>query len=202
MDQSLWALMISAAFFCATMTMTPGPNNILLAQSGANFGVRATLPHILGIRMGQSILHLSILLGLGALFESWPVLHQILKYLSIAYLLYLAYRVASSSVAGDEDKKDARPMSLKEAALFQWVNPKSWMATITLCSAFTVTGEGYWLSAILGMLVFNLVGFPASFTWVFIGAAIRNKLNTAKRRMHFNWGMGFLLIASIPMVVH
>ena len=150
MDQSLWALMISAAFFCATMTMTPGPNNIFLAQSGANFGVRATLPHIVGIRMGQSILHLSILLGLGALFESWPVLHQILKYLSIAYLVYLAYRVASSSVAGDENFDDARPMSLKEAALFQWVNPKSWMATITLCSAFYRCGGGILVECHIG----------------------------------------------------
>ncbi|QFU22441.1 LysE family translocator [Shewanella eurypsychrophilus] len=202
MDQSLWALMISAGIFGATMTMTPGPNNILLAQSGANYGVKSTLPHILGIRVGQTTLHVSILLGLGALFESWPVFHQVLKYLSIAYLLFLAYRVATSSVGDKVEDSNARPMTLKEAALFQWVNPKSWMATITLCSAFTLAGEAFWLSAILGVIVFNLVGLPASFTWVFLGAAIRKLLNSAKRRMHFNWLMAALLVASIPMVVN
>lgn len=201
MDQSLWALMISAGIFGATMTMTPGPNNILLAQSGANYGIKNTLPHIFGIRVGQTSLHVSILLGLGALFESWPVFHQVLKYLSIAYLLFLAYRVATSSVGESQADSDARPMTLKEAALFQWVNPKSWMATITLCSAFTLAGDEFWLSAILGVLVFNLVGFPASFTWVFLGAAIRKLLHSAKRRMHFNWMMAALLVASIPMVV-
>ncbi len=92
-------------------------------------------------------------------------------------------------------------MTLKEAALFQWVNPKSWMATITLCSAFTIAGEEFWLSAILGVIVFNLVGFPASFTWVFLGAAIRKLLSSPKRRMRFNWLMAALLVASIPMVV-
>jgi len=201
MEQSLWALMLSAAFFCATMTMTPGPNNILLAQSGANYGVRRTFPHIVGIRAGQTCLHISILLGLGTLFEAWPMLHLALRFASIGYLLYLAYRVVTSVVSDDCAVLESKPMSFKEAALFQWINPKSWMATITLCSAFTLPGDDYWLSGMLGILVFNIVGFPASFTWVLLGAAIRKKLNSARRRMHFNWGMGVLLVATIPMVV-
>ncbi|QQX78604.1 LysE family translocator [Shewanella sp. KX20019] len=198
---SMLALMVSAAIFCATMTMTPGPNNILLATSGANFGIKRTLPHIMGIRVGQTLLHIAILLGLGGLFQTWPVLHSALKAASVLYLVYLAYRVVNMPVETDYKAADRKPMSMKEAALFQWINPKSWMATITLCTAFTVSGDAYWASAILGLLVFNIVGFPASFTWVILGAAIKNTLNSAKRRRYFNWSMGGLLMVTIPMVV-
>ncbi|MBW8183842.1 LysE family translocator [Shewanella nanhaiensis] len=201
MQETLWTLMLSAAFFCATMTMTPGPNNVLLAQSGANYGIKRSLPHILGIRAGQTCLHISVLLGLGSLFDIWPMFHHVLKVLSIGYLLYLAYRISTAVVNDDPADQESKPMTLKEAALFQLINPKSWMATITLCSAFTVTGEAYWLSGLLGMLVFNLVGFPASFTWVLLGSTIRNQLNSARRRSHFNWSMGFLLLLTIPLIV-
>lgn len=201
MDNSIWALMGSAALFCATMTMTPGPNNVLLASSGAHFGVWRSLPHITGIRVGSTSLHLAMLFGLGALFDSLPWLHSGLKYLSMGYLLYLVAKIVMQPTSDSAAKEAAAPMSIKEAALFQWINPKSWMATITLCSAFTLTGEQYWLSAGLGVLVFNLVGFPASFTWVVLGAAIRSKLNSPKRRKSFNYLMGFLLAVCIPMLV-
>ena len=197
----LWTLMASAALFCATMTMTPGPNNILLASSGAHFGVLRTVHHIAGIRLGSTSLHLAVLLGLGALFEALPVLHQVLKYFALAYLLYLAYRLVTSPVSAAHLDDGHKPMTLIEAALFQWINPKSWMSTITLCSAFTLGGDGFWLSALLGVVVFNLVGFPASFTWVFVGAAISKKLNTDKRRRGFNWFMGSLLLVSLPMIL-
>ncbi|ABI38828.1 Lysine exporter protein (LYSE/YGGA) [Shewanella sp. MR-4] len=200
-DPQLWTLMASAALFCATMTMTPGPNNVLLASSGAHFGVMRTIPHIAGIRLGSTSLHLSVLLGLGALFETFPMLHQALKYAALLYLLHLAYRLVTSPVKAAHLDEGRQPMSLMEAALFQWINPKSWMSTITLCSAFTLGGDGFWLSAVLGVLVFNLVGFPASFTWVFVGAAISKKLNTDKRRRHFNWFMGSLLLVSLPMIL-
>ncbi|WP_299806989.1 LysE family translocator [uncultured Shewanella sp.] len=198
----LWAIMISAAIFCATMTMTPGPNNILLTMSGANFGVRRTLPHIVGIRVGQTLLHIAILLGLGSMFEAWPAMHQILRGASIAYLLFLAYRVISTPVDNELTVIERQPMTMRESALFQWINPKSWLATITLCTAFTVSGDSYWLSAIMGVMVFNIVGFPASFTWVILGARISNKLNTPARRKKFNWSMGGLLLVTIPMVIH
>ncbi|ABZ76293.1 Lysine exporter protein (LYSE/YGGA) [Shewanella halifaxensis HAW-EB4] len=197
----LWALMISAALFCATMTMTPGPNNILLATSGANFGIRRTLPHILGIRVGQTLLHIAILLGLGGIFEAWPVMHQVLRTLSLAYLLFLAYRVITMSVDNDVKEIKHRPMTIKESVMFQWINPKAWLATITLCTAFTTSGETYWISAVMGVLVFNIVGFPTSFTWVVLGAAIRKKLNTSSRKKAFNWSMGALLLLTIPIII-
>ncbi|MGI2210140.1 LysE family translocator [Shewanella baltica] len=200
-DPQLWTLMASTALFCATMSMTPGPNNVLLASSGAHFGVMRTVPHIAGIRLGSTSLHLAVLFGLGTLFEALPILHQVLKYFALAYLLYLAYKLVTSPVQSTHLDDGRKPMTLIEAALFQWINPKSWMSTITLCSAFTLGGDGFWLSAFLGVLTFNLVGFPASFTWVFVGAAISKKLNTDRRKRHFNWFMGSLLLVSLPMIL-
>ncbi|WP_108946935.1 LysE family translocator [Shewanella halifaxensis] len=198
----IWALVGSAAIFCATMTMTPGPNNILLATSGANFGVKRTVPHLLGIRLGQTLLHIAILLGLGSVFESWPMMHQVLQILSLGYLLYLAFKVITMPVNSEQQLERLRPMTIKESALFQWINPKSWLATITLCTAFTVAGEAYWFTALMGVAVFNIVGLPTSLTWVVLGATIRRKLDTPQRQQYFNWCMGGLLLITIPLIIH
>jgi threonine/homoserine/homoserine lactone efflux protein len=200
-DSALLASIGSAALFCATMTMTPGPNNVLLTNSGALHGVARTLPHIIGIRLGSTSLHLGILFGLGTLFAAAPWLHLALKYIAIAYLIYLAAKIAASPTTSHAGVDVRGPMTLMEAALFQWVNPKSWMATVTLCSAFTLVGEQYWPSAIAGVLVFNLVGFPASFTWVTLGAVIGKKLDSERRRRGFNLSMGCLLLLTIPMLI-
>ncbi|WP_076537592.1 LysE family translocator [Shewanella sp. UCD-KL21] len=200
MDTSVVMLMLSAALFCATMTGTPGPNNVLLANSGANFGVKQTVPHMIGIRVGQTSLHVAMLLGLGSLFESWPLLHQLLKYASIGYLVYLAVKIATQHGRAKASERD-KPISLIEAALFQWINPKTWMATISLLSAFTISGDLYWITAMAGVLVFNIVGLPMSLLWVLIGSSIRQKLNTPIRQRNFNWLMAALLLSTLPMVL-
>ncbi|QSX31451.1 LysE family translocator [Shewanella cyperi] len=202
MDSNLLTLLMSAALFCITMTMTPGPNNVLLATSGANFGVRRTLPHLLGIRLGTTSLHLAVLLGLGSLFSQWPLLHEILKWLSIGYLAYLAIGIMLGGGASAGNRVSSKPMTIPEAAMFQWINPKSWMAVMTLCSAFTLAGQDYWQSALGGVLVFNLVGFPASFTWVWVGKAIARWLHTPRRRRGFNLTMGMALLSTLPMLLH
>ncbi|WP_144208644.1 LysE family translocator [Shewanella donghaensis] len=200
MDPTVIMLMLSAAVFCATMTGTPGPNNVLLANSGANFGVRATIGHMIGIRVGQTSLHVAMLLGLGSLFEAWPLLHEILKYASISYLVYLAIKIATQHGRTKASER-AKPISLIEAAFFQWINPKTWMASITLLSAFTISGDLYWVTAIGGVIVFNLVGLPMSLVWVLLGSLISKKLNTEIRQRNFNWAMAALLLSTLPMVM-
>ncbi|MDO6618827.1 LysE family translocator [Shewanella sp. 6_MG-2023] len=200
MDPSVVMLMLSAALFCATMTGTPGPNNVLLANSGANFGVKQTVPHMIGIRVGQTSLHVAMLLGLGSLFESWPLLHQMLKYASISYLIYLAVKIATQHGRNQASER-AKPITLVEAAFFQWINPKTWMASISLLSAFTISGDLYWTTAIGGVLVFNIVGLLMSLLWVLIGSSISQKLNTPIRQRNFNWLMAAMLLSTLPMVL-
>lgn len=201
MEMTLTALTISAAVFCATMTMTPGPNNLLLAQSGATFGVRQSVRHIVGIRLGTTSLHLAMLLGLGALFDGFPLLHQFLKTVSLAYLLWLAFKIATAPTGEQSASQRIKPMGLMEAAMFQWINPKSWLAVMTLCSAFTLAGDQYWLSALVMVLVFNIVGLPASFTWVVLGQAIGRFLHTPGRQRTFNQLMALALLLTLPMIL-
>src|ERR1700679_3258313 len=105
------------------MGFTPGPNNILVASSGVNFGFRATIPHILGVTFGYPVMLLVVGLGLAKVFIAVPQIHVVLKYICCVYLLYLAWRLATASAVG-EARRIAKPLSFMQAAAFQWVNGK------------------------------------------------------------------------------
>src|SRR5271154_3886369 len=124
--QAFPAALILASFpFMISMGVTPGPNNILVASSGLNFGFRATLPHILGITVGYPLMLLLVGLGLAKIFIAVPAVLAVLKFVCIVYVLYLAWRIAMAS-GGDEAGKSPKPMTFVQAVAFQWVNGKGW----------------------------------------------------------------------------
>ena len=125
-------LTLAAAFlpFAVIAAFTPGPNNLLLAASGANFGIRRTIPHVLGIVSGLPLLVLAVGLGLGTLFQRHPEVHTVLKFGGAAFLVYLAWRIATAG-HGTAETAPGRPLTFLEAALFQWVNPKAWIFAIS-----------------------------------------------------------------------
>ncbi|WOD07695.1 LysE family translocator [Marinomonas sp. GJ51-6] len=125
----------------------------MLANSGANFGVRKTLPHVLGIRIGMTVLHIAVLLGLGQIFKHWPILHDVFTVVAAAYIIYMSAKIAFAKP--HDTKNNLQPMSTKEAALFQAINPKSWSMLITASSVFTLTGDLFWPSAIMCLIAFN-----------------------------------------------
>jgi len=106
-------------------SITPGPNNLMLLASGVNFGFIRTIPHMLGVGIGFFVMLLAVGFGLGAVFTAFPALHLVLKVLGSAYLLYLAWRIATTRSLAKEGKAGAVPMTFLEAAAFQWVNPKA-----------------------------------------------------------------------------
>lgn len=185
--------------FCFAASITPGPNNILLTHSGTHFGVTKTLPHLLGIRAGMTIMHLAMLLGLGKLFLMQPKLHFFLQLCASGYILYLAYKVASSSQMKGENAQ-ARPLNFYQGMLFQLINPKSYAVLMTLCTALTLPGSAYWPSAILGVVIFNLVAACSGLFWVNFGKYMRQFLNKPTTFKRFNWAMSLFLAASIPLV--
>ncbi len=145
------------ALFAFVSTFTPGPNNIMLMTSGANVGFVRTIPHMLGITLGFAVMVMLIGVGLMGLFHSYPLSHQILKYLSLSYLVYLATKIAFSGKASE--RKDFKPMSFLQAASFQWVNPKGWTMALTAVSVYS-TGSQWWeLVLIAG--VFILANLPS-----------------------------------------
>ncbi|MBP4034383.1 LysE family translocator [Aeromonas sp. PrichA-15] len=123
------------ALFAFVSTFTPGPNNIMLMTSGANVGFKRTIPHMLGITFGFGAMLILVGIGLMSLFNAYPITHSILKVLSLSYLLYLTYKIATSGKT--EAKHDFRPMSFLGAVAFQWVNPKGWSMALTAITVYS-----------------------------------------------------------------
>ena len=111
--------------FAFVSSITPGPNNLMLMTSGANFGFRLTLPHLAGVGLGFTLMIILVGLGVMQLFEAFPQSYTLLKVLSIAYLLYLAGKIALAKHTSQGNVQRNKPMTFIQAVLFQWVNPKS-----------------------------------------------------------------------------
>ncbi|MFT2097564.1 LysE family translocator [Marinomonas sp. 2405UD66-6] len=198
MNPALLDILPALILFCLVATVTPGPNNILLANSGAHFGVRKTLPHVLGIRIGMTVLHIAVLLGLGQIFKHWPILHDVFTVVAAAYIIYMSAKIAFAKP--HDTKNNLQPMSTKEAALFQAINPKSWSMLITASSVFTLTGDLFWPSAIMCLIAFNTATLPGTFMWITIGKLVASKLQNPVFHRNFNRLMGVLLLTTLPMM--
>jgi len=181
-------------------SVTPGPNNFMLLASGVNFGFTRTLPHMCGIGFGFFTLLLGVGFGLGALLTAFPQLHLALKIAGGVYLLYLAWKIASSRSMGKAGDAKARPMTFVEASLFQWVNPKAWVMAITAMAVYADPVSPYWSVLMIG-LVFALTNFPSVSVWAAFGVGLRGFLSDPTRLKWFNIGMGVLLAATLwPML--
>jgi len=177
--------------YCFVMSSTPGPNNVMLATSGALFGYRRALPQIFGTNSGVAVQTFVTCLGLGSLFVAFPVLHQILRITGALYLVFLAWKLSASSLG---DARESKPLSFAQAALFQAVNPKSWVKSITLASVFMPVGLSAPAGALLVALVGLLIGFPSASMWALFGVAIRRLLADPLKRRIFNLSMGAMLV--------
>lgn len=191
--------MMTLVLFAFVSSVTPGPNNMMLLASGVNFGYLRTIPHMFGIAFGFGFLLICVGAGLGALIAQFPIMETVLKVLGGGYLLYLAFRIATSQGLSNTDGA-ARPMSFLAAAGFQWVNPKAWMMGISAISLFS-DPENPVLSILAITLAFVVVNFPSISIWVLFGKMLQRFLTEGARLRWFNIVMGVLLAACIiPMV--
>ncbi len=181
--------------FAIAMSVTPGPNVLMVAASAANAGVRATVPHMLGIAIGFGAMLLIVGLGLAAPFAAAPWLHAALKWGGAAWLLLLAWKIARAGAPGAGPPR--APLGFIGAALFQWVNPKAWMIALAAIPTFT-TPDGDMLRQSLTIAgAFALVGFPCTLVWALLGAGASRLLRTERALRGFNIAMAVLLVASL-----
>jgi threonine/homoserine/homoserine lactone efflux protein len=192
-------IFLSLLLFALTTSVTPGPNNMMLLASGVNFGFRRTIPHMFGIGGGFFVLLLSIGFGLGALLAAFPPLFVALKIAGGLYLLWIAWKIATSRSLGD-GRTGAAPMTFLAAAAFQWVNPKAWVMALSAMAAYT-DPQNYTLTVLLVSLAFTIVNIPSVSIWAGFGSALREWLSHPLRLKWFNRTMALLLVVSLwPML--
>ncbi len=185
--------------FALSSTLTPGPNNVMLLASGANFGLRATGPHMLGISIGFPVMVVAVGLGLGAVFEQWPLLHEILRWAGSAYLLWLAWKIATAAGMGEAERR-GKPLTFLQAAGFQWVNPKAWIMAVSAFSVYAVAEVDPLRQAALFGAVFCAVAFPSCGIWAASGSIIGRILKSQRSLRTFNLVMVALLAASVLLL--
>lgn len=192
---------VALVAFAVAMSATPGPNTIMQLASGATYGFRATIPHMLGVVLGIIVLLGAVGLGLGTLFVFYPALGPALKIASLIYMLWLAWRIAAAPpIDAEPGSGRGRPMTWLEAALFQWINPKAWAMAVTGVAAYTDPAR---LAATLPILigVFVALSLPVSAVWTAFGVGLRRVLGDPVRARLFNIVMALLLLASLWPVV-
>lgn len=187
-------LIFALVGFAFATSVTPGPNNMMLLASGVNFGFRRTVPHMLGISLGHAFMVFMVGIGLAQIFDRWPLMGVALKFLSVAYMLWLAWKIANAAPPNEGDTK-GKPFTFWQAAAFQWVNPKAWAMALTAVTVYSA-GPG-WGAMLLVALVFCAVNFPSVALWAWAGQQLRRWLTTNRRLRLFNITMAVLLVASL-----
>lgn len=194
-----YELLTALAAFAFVTSITPGPNNLMLMASGANYGFRRTIPHMLGVGLGFVLMVALVGLGLMGLFDAFPITHSVLKYAGIAYLLWLAWKIANAGMP-QTDGSTGRPMTFLQAAAFQWVNPKAWQMALTAITLYAPERTAW--SILMVAAVFGAVNLPSVSSWTVLGQQMTRVLTSPLRLRVFNGVMALLLVASLwPVVV-
>lgn len=196
-----WVWFASASAFALSMAATPGPNNAMVTASGASWGFRRTLPHMLGVSVGFPLMLLAVALGAGGAIRDHPWLHEALRWVGVAYLVWLAWRIASADPSvgddeGGEARSGGRPLSFPQAALFQWVNPKAWVIALSAVATYT-TAQGVVVQAAVLAAIFLLVTLPVLAGWTLVGVGAARLLRSRAALRGFNLTMAALLLASL-----
>lgn len=187
--------------FCVSTSITPGPNNLLIMLSGVKFGIKRSMPHYFGILVGFSVMVMLVGLGLGEVFTRLPILHQIVKYLGIAYMSYLAFKTILADPHLKHVLGKSKPVTFFQAILFQWVNPKAWMMAIGVIATYTTLSGNLFHQVFIISLIYFIEGIPCVGFWLLGGAALSRYLHNPSHMKKFNWTMGALLALSIIMMM-
>ena len=190
--------------FAVATSVTPGPNNIMVAASAANRGVRATIPHMAGISLGFGVMVALVGLGLAGPLAASPPLHAALRWIGGAWILWIAWSMIRADPATPLRGRAAkRPMGFGAAALFQWVNPKAWVIAVVASTTYTVPGHALVSQVLLIGALFSLVGVPCNLSWAVLGAGAGRVLRSPAQWRKFNAAMAALLVLSVlPLLIH
>lgn len=193
------SLVISAAIFGLVTSVTPGPNNTYLLASGMNYGLRRSIPYLLGILVGLSVVILAIVFGLGLVFTTFPAVYQVLKWVGFAYICWMAYGVATSGTKTAQARTDSR-VGFWKALLFQFVNPKAWIVSASFAATYIPAGQGILIDVFMAA-VLVVTTFPGAFVWATMGHLLSTWLSDPPKRRVFNYVAAILLVLTMVPVL-
>lgn len=196
---------LAFALFAFVSSITPGPNNTMMLASGVNFGFSRSLPHMTGITVGFCLMILLMGLGLGSVFERYPLLYTVMRYAGGAYMLYLAWKIFRSQPAADTmtlGTTQQKPMGFTAAAAFQWVNPKAWVMALGAITTYLPAKHSTWqLLALIGVM--GIINMPSTGSWALFGSSMRRYLQQPTFLRVFNTLAALALVASLyPLLTH
>jgi threonine/homoserine/homoserine lactone efflux protein len=194
-------LFLGLITFYFVMFFTPGPNNVMLTISGIKFGFKKTIPHMIGIPIGHTIQIISVSLGLGVIFQKYPEVQNILKYIGCGYLFFLAYKMFGSLNIKNNNENRGRPMKLYEASLFQFLNPKAWVVALTVVTVFFPREENFIKAMLFVSLTAPLICSFSVMTWAGFGSTIRIFISNNKIKKFIEVLMSVLLIITAIFIL-
>ena len=191
----MYPQLIPLIFFSIAAAFTPGPNNIIGSYSGFNFGIKKSLPLILGVTFGYTILITLAAGGLNIVFNAYPLIKTIIKFLGSIFLIYLAYKISFSK--SNSENLVNNPVKFLESYFFQFINPKGVSVAVITIVTFVDTTNDYLKHSlwIIGISFF-FACFSISF-WSFLGKFLRKFATNEKFIKNFNYLMSFLLVSCI-----
>ena len=197
-------LFLALAAFALVSSLTPGPNNLMLMASGTNFGFARTVPHMLGVSIGFVFMVILVGLGLVGIFKAFPVTYVILKWVSVVYLLYLAWKIANAGALvvkdGEPATTQAKPFRFYQAVLFQWVNPKALTMALTAVTVYAPPQKPL-LGLVTVAVIFGAINLPSVGLWALLGVQMRRFLDEPGKMRAFNITAALLLVATLYPVV-
>lgn len=193
-----WTLLISVAVFSFVTSVSPGPNNTFLLSSGANFGLRKSVPYLNGIMAGLTGMMIALGAGLGVIFTTLPAVYQVLKWVGFAYIVWLAFLIVRSTTK--TETAEAQYIGFFKATTFQFVNPKAWVVVGSFMATFVPVGSGFGATAFI-CLVFLVFTYPGALLWAVAGQVLKDWLSVPSRRRVFNILSAILLVISMVPVL-
>lgn len=193
-----FAMILSIATFTLSTVSSPGPNNIMLLSSGLTFGYKKTIPHMFGIILGFPFMVLFVGLGLGIVFERFPIVFSVLKIIGILYLFWMAYKIAyNKSTLDVEEVEESIPFTFVQSAAFQWVNPKAWIMAITAISIFVTSNDDSFIQVAIIAFIYLLSSIFSTSIWTVGGVVLKRFVKDSKIIRILNILMAILLVVSV-----
>ena len=193
-----WSLLLSVAVFSFVTAVSPGPNNTFLLSSGANFGLKKSVPYLNGIMAGLTGMMVALGAGLGVIFSTLPAVYQVLKWVGFGYIVWLAFLIVKST--SKSDTGEAKYIGFWQATTFQFVNPKAWVVVASFMATMVPVGSGFAATAFI-CLFFLVFTYPGALLWAVAGQVLKDWLSNPMRRRAFNIASAILLVLSMVPVL-